>query len=191
MVQMTRLSGLRGWPLLALAFLVHPAMAQNGEPMGGDYPRGAEMMNHAGMHSDDIMEQMSLMIDQMSQMVEEIHGFHAHVVDTWTEEMAGGGDQGMSVMLAMANEMEEIGPHMDRMIENLQQWMEGAGGDGMDEDTARDAMNELAEQIDTMIKAGHGVMSVIDDVGSGREAGHGESSHAGRVAGAGPADMDH
>jgi len=168
----------RMWPLLAIALLAGRVAARDGGQMGGGdrYQGGAGMMNHGEMHSDDMMEQMSMMIDQMSQMVEEIHGFHAHLAETWTDQVAEGDDRGTTatIMMAMADEMDRIGPHMKAMIENLHLWMD----DETDSDTDSDAMNELMEEMNTMIKAGNGVMKVIDGVGAEEGEAH-QTDHAG------------
>ena len=163
--------------LFASAILAIPALAQHGDGTGGGHDQQQGMNDHmGGMHSGEMMEQMTTMMDHMSEMIGDMHELHEQfgTMMQGQEHMEGmAGDQD-AMMQPMVEGMDEMIPHMENMVNHMQSFMDKPHDEAMGE-----SMGILMKQMDSMLMSSRDAMATIHGMAAEGQGNSAEADHSG------------
>ncbi len=181
---------------LTLAGLTLPAYAQHGgdNMMGGGGMHGG--MEMEGMHSGAMMERMDGMLEQMGEMMAEMHGGHqesageAHEEQMQMQMMGGAGQHGaegstMNLVQEMNGEMERILPAMESMLKQMREYM--AGRSAADPTTGE--IETMMTSMEKMMGSGQTLVTTLRAMDGGTESS--AAAPAGKESGDHPRNHQH
>ncbi len=139
---------------IGLFLAAGPVLAQHGGMHEHQHAQNGpgEAMDMAGMHGEQ-MGHMSVMMDQMNEMMQQMHGDRA--------AMLGQDHQGLhdEMMQGISQDMDRMLQAMESMFGHLRNTMddESVRGDA----AAMERMNQMADHLDRMMQAGRGMMATM------------------------------
>lgn len=169
---------LRILPLYAyfLLFAVSPVLAQHSGMHDHDGPQSGMggHMEMGEMHGGEMMNHMNMVMDQMSEMMQEMHGIHGEMSGHMNDQnMSATQSMHMEMMQEMSGDMESMMTTMQSMFEHMQGYMNNDAMLG--DDATREHMNDLMENLETMMGSGHTMMSAMVDMNRRPETAHGDN----------------
>jgi len=164
--------------LFAAAILALPALAQHDGGTGSGHDQHQGMNDQmGGMHSGEMMEQMTTMMDNMSQMIGDMHELHEQFGTMMQHQEHTGetaGDPG-EMMQPLVGDMDEMLPHMENMVSHMRSVMDQPHAEAIGE-----SMDNLMKQMDLMLMAGRDAMATINGIAAEGQANSAQTDHSGQ-----------